>query len=33
MVKTVLNWAVIISENGWISNDITVKWLEDVFVL
>lgn len=32
MAKTVPNWAVITSENGWTSNDIAVKWLEDVFV-
>lgn len=32
MAKTVPNWAVITSPNGWSSNDIAVRWLEDVFI-
>ena len=26
------NWEVMFSENGWTSNDITVEWLEKIFL-
>lgn len=32
MATKVPNWAVITSPNGWSSNEIAVRWLEDVFV-
>lgn len=30
--KVVPNWQFIISENGWTSNNIAVRWLEEVFI-
>lgn len=32
MKRTIPDWQVITSPNGWSSNEIAVKWLEDVFI-
>jgi hypothetical protein len=26
------NWYITFSENGWISNDIAIEWLEKIFL-